>query len=147
MTEKLKLVFAADHAGYELKNQLRDAAEKQGYVVSDVGTHAADSVDYPDYAHRGAEAIIGGQADLGIFVCGSGTGMAISANKTQGVRAANAWSAEIAKLAREHNDANVLCIPGRFMSPADAEAIMQAFLSAEFQAGRHATRVGKIEAC
>jgi ribose 5-phosphate isomerase B len=142
---KPKLVFAADHAGFEMKNQLRVWAEGQGYVVSDVGTHAADSVDYPDYAHRGAEAIIGGQADLGIFVCGSGTGMAISANKTQGVRAANAWSADIARLAREHNNANVLCIPARFVSAEDALNIMAAFLSAEFQAGRHATRVGKIE--
>ena len=145
MTKKLKLVFAADHAGYELKNHLRDLAEKQGYVVSDVGTHAADSVDYPDYAHQAAAAIIGGQADLGIFVCGSGTGMAISANKNQGIRAANCWSAEIARLAREHNNANVLCIPARFVSPADAEAMMQLFLAAEFASGRHATRVSKIE--
>ncbi len=139
------IAFAADHAGYELKNRLRKAAEQMGLKTIDCGTNGADSVDYPDFAQAAGRAIVAGEATLGIFVCGSGTGMAISANKIPGIRAANAWTADIAKLAREHNNANVLCLPARFVSEADAEAIVKAFLSAEFQGGRHAARVGKIE--
>ncbi len=139
------IVFAADHAGYELKNRLRETVEEMGLQVFDYGTHGADSVDYPDFAQVAGQAIVTGDTELGIFVCGTGTGMAISANKIPGIRAANAWSPDIARLAREHNDANVLCIPARFVSEAEAIAIVKAFLSAQFEGGRHAARVGKIE--
>lgn len=143
--QTIKLVFAADHAGYDTKNHLRDMAAGHGYAIADVGAHTADRADYPDYSHQAAAMVMAGQADLGIFVCGSGTGMAISANKTTGIRAANCWKPEIAKLAREHNNANVLCIPARFVSLAEAEAILNAFLESEFEGGRHSERVQKIE--
>jgi len=113
-------------------------------VLHQCGDGAA-SVDYPDLAHPAAAAVANGRARFGVLVCGSGTGMTIAANKTPGVRAANCWTAEIARLAREHNDANVLCIPARFVSEADAMAIMQAFFETQFAGGRHAARVGKLE--
>lgn len=141
------IAFAADHAGFELKNKLKAAAGQGGFAVLDFGTDGAASVDYPDFAHVSASAIADGRAQLGVFVCGSGTGMAISANKTPGIRAANCWSVDIARLAREHNDANVLCIPSRFVTEPEALAMMQIFLQTEFAGGRHAARVGKIEGC
>ncbi len=147
MSDKPRLIFAADHAGYEMKDHLFAWAKGRGYHVHDVGTFSEDRVDYPDFAHKGAGEIIKGHADLGIFVCGSGAGMAISANKTKGIRAADCWTPEIAKLTREHNNANVLCLPARFVSNAEAEAMAEAFLTAEFAGGRHAMRVDKIEEC
>ena len=139
------IVFAADHAGVELKDYLRAVAAQHGFPVLDLGTHRPDSVDYPDYAQAAGQAIVDGHAGLGVLICGSGTGMAISANKLPGIRAANCWNIEIARLAREHNDANVLCIPARFVSSADAVQIMQTFLHTLFAGGRHASRVNKIE--
>lgn len=148
MTEHNTIAFAADHAGFELKNKLILAAgQVKNWTALDFGTDGAASVDYPDLARPAAAAVANGQARFGVLVCGSGTGMTIAANKTPGVRAANCWTAEIARLAREHNDANVLCIPARFVSEADAIAIMQAFFEAQFAGGRHATRVGKLECC
>lgn len=143
----MKLAFAADHAGVELKNTLKVLAEKAGHSVRDFGTNTTDSVDYPDFAHQAAQSVICGESDLGIFVCGSGTGMAISANKNKGIRAANCWAPEIASLARQHNNANVLCVPARFISEAEARAVFEAFLTAEFEGGRHQNRVNKIENC
>lgn len=143
----MKLAFAADHAGVELKDTLKVFAEEKGFAVQDFGTNGSESVDYPDYAHLAAKAVITGDANFGIFVCGSGTGMAISANKTPGIRAANCWLPEIASLARQHNNANVLCIPARFVSVDEGKAIFDAFLSAEFEGGRHQNRVNKIENC
>lgn len=145
MTIQNTIAFAADHAGVELKDHLRAMAEQQGFSVLDLGTHMLDSVDYPDYAQAAGQAIVDGHAGLGVLICGSGTGMAISANKLPGIRAANCWNMEIARLAREHNDANVLCIPARFVSSADASEIMQTFLNTQFAGGRHAMRVNKIE--
>jgi len=145
MTFQNTIAFAADHAGVELKDHLRAVAEQHGFAVLDLGTHNPDSVDYPDYAQAAGQAIVDGHAGLGVFVCGSGTGMAISANKVPGIRAANCWNIEIARLAREHNDANVLCIPARFVSAADADRILQTFVQTKFAGGRHAIRVHKIE--
>ena len=139
------IAFAADHAGYELKNQLCVLAEQDGFAVLDFGTNAPDSVDYPDFSRPAAAAVADGRAQFGVLVCGSGTGMMISANKIHGIRAANCWTPEIALLAREHNNANVLCIPARFVSAEEAAVMMQVFLSTEFAGGRHAVRVGKIE--
>jgi len=145
MTAQNTIAFAADHAGVELKDHLRALAEQQGFSVLDLGAHVLDSVDYPDYAQAAAEAIVDGRAGLGVLICGSGTGMAISANKIPGIRAANCWTIEIAHLAREHNDANVLCIPARFVSVAEAAEIMRTFLHTKFAGGRHEIRVNKIE--
>ena len=145
MTVQNTIVFAADHAGVELKDQLRAVAEQHGFSVLDLGAHRLESVDYPDYAQAAGQAIVEGHAGLGVLICGSGTGMAISANKLPGIRAANCWNIEIARLAREHNNANVLCLPARFVSAADASQIMQTFLQTHFAGGRHAIRVNKIE--
>lgn len=145
MTVQNTIAFAADHAGVELKDHLRALAEQHGFSVLDLGPHTPDSVDYPDYAQAAGQAIVEGQAGLGVLICGPGTGMAISANKLPGIRAANCWNREIARLAREHNDANVLCIPARFVSSADASQILQTFLHTHFAGGRHAMRVNKIE--
>ena len=145
MTTEKTIAFAADHAGFELKNKLKTASEQDGWTAVDFGTNAPDSVDYPDFAKAAAAAIVDGRAWFGVFICGSGTGMAISSNKVPGIRAANCWSVEIARLAREHNDANVLCIPARFISEADALAMMQVFLKTKFAGGHHAVRVEKIE--
>jgi ribose 5-phosphate isomerase B len=141
----MKLVFAADHAGVGLKDKLVTFARGLGHEVQDCGTQGDASVDYPDFAHQATRVVAAGQADFGILCCGSGTGMAISANKTPGIRAANCWEAEIAQLARSHNDANVLCLPARFVSESDARAMVQTFLATAFEGGRHAGRVGKIE--
>jgi len=148
MTENNTIAFAADHAGFELKNKLVAAAgQVTNWTVLDFGTDGAASVDYADLARPAATAVANGRARFGVLVCGSGTGMTIAANKTPGVRAANCWTAEIARLAREHNDANVLCIPARFVSEGEAMAMMQAFFETQFAGGRHAARVGKLECC
>lgn len=158
MTIQNTIAFAADHAGVEMKlarsklrgidipHRLKDhlcaVAKQHGFSTLDLGARMLDKVDYPDYAQTAGQAIVDGHAGLGVLICGSGTGMAISANKLPGIRAANCWNIEIARLAREHNDANVLCIPARFVSSADASQIMQTFLHTKF-AG--ATRSGSIK--
>ena len=139
-----RLVIASDHAGYALKNHLLAELEDLGQTTRDLGPENDKSVDYPDYAHKLAKLIAKGEADLGILVCGSGTGMAITANKHAGIRAANCWNTDIAQLARAHNDANILCLPARFVSIEEAMAIMKTFLSTNFEAGRHEQRVAKI---
>ena len=139
-----KIALASDHAGFELKEKLENYLKDKGFEVFDFGTHSQESVDYPDYVHPLAEAVEKGEYDLGIIVCGSGNGVAITANKHQGIRAAYCWNEEIARLARRHNDANVCALPGRFIAFDYARVIVDAFLSAEFEGGRHERRVKKI---
>lgn len=143
--KKQEIVIASDHAGFELKEYLKRALEKQGYQVSDKGTHSEESTDYPDYAHALANEVVSDEDSLGVLICGSANGVSMAANKHAGIRAAIAWNPELASLARTHNDANVLSLPARFVSLDEAEEILQAFLSAKFEGGRHARRVNKID--
>jgi ribose 5-phosphate isomerase B len=142
MTKKIAL--AADHAGFEEKEKIKRTLDEIGVEYVDMGTDSCDSVDYPDYAKKVAEAVSNGEFEQGLLVCGSGTGMAIAANKVKGVRAAVAWNPDIARLAREHNDANVLSLPARFMSDEDAVNVIKAWFGAHFEGGRHERRVEKI---
>lgn len=142
MTKKIAL--AADHAGYEEKEKLKKILNEIGVEYDDMGTDSCDSVDYPDFAKKVGEAVACGDCDQGILVCGSGTGMAIAANKVPGVRAAVAWSGDIARLAREHNDANVLSLAARFTSAEEIDKIVKAWFAADFEGGRHERRVEKI---
>ena len=141
-----RLAIAADHGGFECKQHLAEWLRDAGYDVEDFGTDSDASVDYPDYAALVARAVAAGDADLGVLVCGTGLGMSIAANKIDGIRAAACTSPEFASLARRHNDANVLALSGRFVSLADNEQILAAFLDADFESGRHARRVAKIAA-
>jgi len=139
-----KIAIGADHAGFEYKESLKNWLEKNGYEVKDFGTYDTESADYPDFAHPVASAVESQQAGLGVLICGSANGVAITANKHQGVRAAICWNEELASLARQHNNANVICIPARFMSYDLAEKATDRFLHTEFEGGRHERRVGKI---
>jgi len=139
-----KIAIGADHAGFEEKEKIKATLDELGVEYVDMGTNSADSVDYPDYAKKVAEAVSNGEFEQGLLVCGSGTGMAIAANKVKGVRAAVAWSPDIARLARQHNNANVLSLPARFMSENDAAGVVRAWFEAEFEGGRHEKRVEKI---
>lgn len=139
------LVIGGDHAGFQLKQQIVEHLKKKGYGVKDVGTHDEQSTDYPEQAHEVAKAIHEGEATLGILICGSGNGVNMTANKHAGVRAALAWNEEVARLARSHNNANVLSLPARFIHANEAERIVDAFLDARFEGGRHERRVKKIE--
>jgi RpiB/LacA/LacB family sugar-phosphate isomerase len=141
----MKVALASDHAGYAEKERLKPLLRELGLEVEDLGTVSEESVDYPDYARRVAEAVASGEAAQGLLVCSSGTGMAIAANKVAGVRAALAWSEETARLARQHNDANVLAIGARTTPPADIPKIVRAWFGAQFDGGRHAARVEKIK--
>ena len=138
------IAIGCDHAGFPFKDLIKKLLMAKDIKVIDHGTNSLDSVDYPDFVHPVANDVENGTADLGVLLCGSGNGVAITANKHQGVRAALCWMEEIAALARQHNDANIVCLPVRFTTPNQAEAIINAFLKAEFEGGRHATRVGKI---
>lgn len=140
----MKIAIAADHAGYEEKERLKPLLDELGVNYEDLGTGSAESVDYPDYARKVAEKVARGEAEQGLLVCGSGTGMAISANKVPGVRAAVAWTEEIARLAREHNDANVLTLGSRVTPREDLPGIVRAWFAAKFDGGRHGRRVEKI---
>ena len=142
MTKRIAL--GADHAGFEEKEKIKATLDELGVEYVDMGTDSADSVDYPDYAKKVAEAVSKGEFEQGLLVCGSGTGMAIAANKVKGVRAAVAWSPDIARLARQHNNANVLSLPARFMSENDAAGVVKAWFDADFEGGRHEKRVEKI---
>lgn len=142
-TEKrLKIAIGADHAGFEYKEVLK--AHLAAHEVKDFGTHSTDSVDYPDFAHPVALAVESADFDFGILICGSANGVAITANKHQHIRAAICWENEIAGLARQHNNANILCIPARFVSTYLAKEMADTFLSTPFEGGRHANRVDKI---
>lgn len=140
----MRIALASDHAGYTEKERLKGVLEGLGVEFDDLGTVSEESVDYPDYARKVAEQVAEGKVEQGVLVCGSGTGMAITANKVPGVRAAVAWSEETARLARQHNDANVLAIGARTTPPDDIPKIVRAWFGAEFQGGRHAARVEKI---
>ncbi len=140
----MKVGLAADHAGFEMKSFLVGMLDAMGYEVTDFGTNSADSVDYPDYAHPLALAVESKKVDLGIALCGSGNGINITVNKHQGVRGALCWTAEIARLARQHNDANICSLPARFIANVEASAIVEAFLTTHFEGGRHQRRIDKI---
>lgn len=142
--EVQKVAVGCDHAGYLYKALIIAELQKRGIIVIDYGTDSPDSVDYPDFVHPVATDVEGGAADLGVVICGSGNGAAITANKHQGIRAALCWSAELAELARQHNDANVLSLPARFVSEELALEMLRKFLDTPFEGGRHARRVGKI---
>lgn len=138
------IAIGCDHAGFDCKETLISFLEAEGRSFKDYGAFSKDSVDYPDFAHPVALAVEKGEAAFGILLCGSANGVAITANKHQGIRAALCWETEIAELSRKHNDANIVCIPARFVSDADAEQILDAFMNTAFEAGRHATRIDKI---
>lgn len=140
----MKISIASDHAGFEQKKMLAQYMIDAGYEVRDLGPATDDRVDYPDFAALVARDVAEGKADRGVLVCGTGIGMAIAANKVDGVRAANVTTPEFAVLAREHNDANVIAVSGRFVQPEINEQIIDAFLTTEFGGGRHAGRVEKI---
>ncbi len=140
----MKIALASDHAGYAEKERLKPLLEELGIEFEDLGSVSEESVDYPDYARKVAERVAHGEAEQGLLVCGSGTGMAIAANKVPGVRAAVAWTEETARLARQHNDANVLAIGARTTTPEEIPKIVRAWFAAHFDGGRHAARVAKI---
>jgi ribose 5-phosphate isomerase B len=141
---KIKIAVGADHAGYIYKNTIVNWLRSNGYEVFDAGTDSEESTDYPDHIHPVAEAVENGEAKLGIILCGSGNGAAMTANKHQGIRAALCWNTELASLARKHNDANVLAIPGRFVDESLALDMVETFLTTDFEGGRHQRRVDKI---
>lgn len=143
-TKQRIIPIASDHGGFEMKKYIIDGLIKMGYQVIDLGTYTTDSVDYPDYIHPLAKYINEGKYALGIIICGSGNGAQMVANKYPKVRAALCWSEEISRLARQHNDANILSLPGRFISPESAMKIVINFLEADFEGGRHIQRVRKI---
>ncbi|HEY8783827.1 MAG TPA: ribose 5-phosphate isomerase B [Mucilaginibacter sp.] len=142
MKNGLKIAIGADHAGFDFKQGIADSL--RAAELKDFGTYSSASVDYPDFAHPVASAVESGEFDFGILICGSGNGVAITANKHQGIRAAICWNEELAALARSHNNANIVCIPARFISLEDAKKIVRIFLSTEFEGGRHANRVNKM---
>lgn len=141
---KKKIAIGGDHAGFEYKQALITKLEKEGYEIKDYGPDSENSVDYPDFAHPLAEGVANGQQELGILICGSGNGVAMTANKHPDIRAALCWNDELAELARQHNNANVLCLPARFVSLVQAQSIVQHFLQTSFEGGRHERRVQKI---
>jgi ribose 5-phosphate isomerase B len=143
MSERIPV--GADHAGFALKERLVQELRQLGYEPLDLGTHSTESSDYPDFAHPVAEQVEHGEAKRGVLLCGTGLGMAYAANRHHGVRAAVAWSPEIARLARQHNDANVLVLPARFVTEGEGVEILRAWLDTPFEGGRHARRIQKIE--
>jgi len=140
----MTIAIGCDHAGPAYKDRIIKLLKEQDIEVVDKGTHTGESVDYPDFAHPVAQLVNDGAVDLGILICGSGNGVAMTANKYSNVRAALCWTAEIAALARQHNNANIVTIPARFTSEWQATEIVKTFLAAEFEGGRHERRVGKI---
>lgn len=140
----MKVAFASDHAGYELKQYLIEEMESRGYEPVDFGTHSSESCDYPDYAHPAACAVESGECAFGIAMCGSGEGISITLNKHQGIRAALCWIPEIAKLSKQHNNANILVLPARFITKDEAIKILDTFLDTKFEGGRHQRRIDKI---
>ena len=141
---KLPIAIGCDHAGFDCKEDLISFLDGENIAYKDIGCFTKDSVDYPDFAHPVASAVEKGEAAFGILLCGSANGVAITANKHQGVRAALCWEQEIAELARKHNDANVICIPARFVRDGDAEKMLAIFMNTAFEGGRHEGRVSKI---
>jgi ribose 5-phosphate isomerase B len=140
----MRIAVGSDHAGFELKQHVKQTLAAAGHELVDVGTDSAESVDYPDFAAQAAGMVAAGEADRGVLACGSGNGVAIVANKVRGIRAVNAHDADEAEMARRHNDANVLTLSGARLEPEQADAIVARFLEAEFEGGRHARRVDRI---
>ena len=140
----IKIGFACDHAGFELKNYLIEDLKSQNYEIEDFGTYSTESCDYPDFAHKLAEAVENEICNIGIAICGSGNGISMTLNKHQKIRAALCWTEEIAKLARLHNDANICSLPARFISNDEALSIINTFLNTNFEGGRHLQRIKKI---
>lgn len=143
----MKIAIGGDHAGYEYKDKIIKLLKKRGVEVINHGTDGPESVDYPDFIHPTANDVESGNADLGIIICGSGNGVAMTANKHQGIRAALCWNTELATLSRQHNNANIIAIPARFISQRMANAMVRAFLETDFEGGRHQRRVDKISQC
>ena len=141
---KPRIAVGCDHAGFNYKEQIKKMLSDEGFAVKDFGTFSEDSVDYPDFVHPLANSIENNENDLGVLICGSANGVAITANKHQKIRAAIAWENKVAALARQHNDANVICIPSRFVSADQAKQFVETFITTPFEGGRHATRVNKI---
>jgi ribose 5-phosphate isomerase B len=141
----MNIAIACDHAGFQLKEQLKNYLSSQGHNLTDVGTHDEESVDYPDYGRKASLLVSRGDVDKAILICGSGTGMAMTANKVKGVRAANCTTVDCAVLSVQHNNSNVLCLGARFVEFDNAKSIIDAWLSASFEGGRHARRVEKID--
>jgi len=140
----MKLAIGSDHAGFGYKAELITFLEQQGHLVTDFGTNSENSADYADFAHQVAQAVENETAELGILLCGSGNGICMTANKHQQIRAALCWTAEIAELSRQHNNANVLCMPARFVTLEVAKEILTVFLKIPFEGGRHLARINKI---
>ena len=138
------MAIGCDHAGFPYKDAIKALLENKGITVLDKGTNSLDSVDYPDFVHPVAETLEQGETQLGVLICGSGNGVSMTANKHQTVRAALCWNAEIAVMARQHNDANIISIPARYVSQEVALEMVEAFISTAFEGGRHARRVGKM---
>jgi len=138
------IAIGSDHAGFDYKEDLISFLEGKGLPFTDFGTYSRDSVDYADFAHPVAKSVEKGESSFGILLCGSANGVAITANKHQDIRAAICWGEELSKLAREHNNANIICIPARFVREGDAEKMVNIFMNTAFEGGRHATRVNKI---
>lgn len=138
----MTIAIGSDHAGFELKAFIQQAFPDVSF--SDYGTSSPDSVDYPDFAHPVAESVEKGEVDFGILICGSANGVAMSANKHQSIRAAICWLPEIAQFAKQHNNANIICLPSRFIAQKEAVAIVKAFMESSFEGGRHSRRVDKI---
>jgi len=144
MGEIKRIGIACDHAGYDMKQKVKQHLEAAGYEVKDFGADSTESVDYPDFAHPLAEAVEKGEMDMGFTLCGSGNGISMAANKHRGVRSALCWNREISSLARQHNDANVCSLPARFVTEEEAMQIVDAFVKTDFEGGRHERRVNKI---
>lgn len=140
----MTIAIGADHAGFELKQYIKNCLEEKGYTVEDFGTYSTESVDYPDFAAVTARSVADGKAEMGILVCGSGIGVNITANKIRGIRAANCLTTEMAALSRQHNNANVLTLGSRLVDEKTAEEIVTTFLTTPFEGGRHENRVNKI---
>jgi len=142
----LKIAIGSDHAGFQLKETIKEYLNNKGFDVKDFGTYSEERADYPDFAHPVASAVEYNEVERGIVICGSGNGVNMTANRHHGVRSALCWNEEIAKLARQHNDANIIALPARFISEEEAEKCVDVFLSTPFEGGRHTDRVKKIEA-
>ncbi len=143
----MKISIGSDHAGYQLKEKIKALLVGKNIEVEDFGSYSEESVDYPDFAHPVANAVESGTSNLGIVICGSGNGINMTVNKHQGIRSALCWNEELASMARQHNNANVLALAARYVSDEQNEKIVEAFLSAEFEGGRHERRVNKISHC
>lgn len=141
----MKIAIGSDHAGFELKEKIKAYLQKKGFEIKDFGAYSAERADYPDFAHPVAQAVEDKQYDMGMLICGSGNGVNMTANRHHGVRSALCWNPEIAALARQHNDANIIALPARFITEQEAEKCVDVFFSTAFEGGRHTNRVQKIE--